>query len=210
MALSNKKRQKKQEKKNIKRKMKTRGKKGSAVKSNEAEKYAHFPIHECLVQDTLFRNGQGSVLISRKINDGRIVASLFLVDTFCLGIKNAMFTMVDENIYEMKIKQGMLVAEGAAILDIDPPCVKKILVEAENYARSLGFSPHRDYHKVKGLLGSLEESDCSEDYTFGKNEKPFYVQGISETEDDAQKIIKHLEKVCGRGEFHYILADSRG
>lgn len=80
MALSNKKRQKKQEKKNIKRKMKTRGKKGSAVKSNVAEKYAHFPIHECLVQDTLFKNGQGPG------GAGRFGKSC-MTETQCVGVR---------------------------------------------------------------------------------------------------------------------------
>jgi hypothetical protein len=208
MALSDKKRQKKQEQKKLKRKQKVRQKTGSPAKSNKADKYAHYPIHEALVQENIFINGFGSMLVSRKTSDGQIAASLFLVDAYCLGIKNAAFKVLEENVYETQIKQDMFAMEEGDFLEINPACAKKLITGAENYAQSLGFSPHRDYHQAKLLLASLDESDCAEEYTFGKDGKPLYVRGPSESMARAEEIVEQLDKVCGQGGFDYILVES--
>lgn len=208
MALSDKKRQKKQEQKKLKRKQKVQQKKGSVAKPHKAENYAHFPLHECFVQENIFTHGVGNVLISRRSNLGQIAVSLFLVDVFCLGIKDASFKVFKENSYEKKIKQNMLAVQEGSFVKIDPACAKKLIVGAENYAKSLGFSPHHDYQQAKSLLASLDGTDCSEEYTFGKDGMPLYIRGPSESMARAKQIVEHLEKVCGQGGFHYIVTES--
>lgn len=129
MALSDKKRQKKQEQKKQKRKAKLT-KKGSSL-GPESEMYAHYPIHECLIQEDIFEQGLGSLLLSRRTNQGLIAASLFLIDVFCLGIKNATFSVFDKATYHQKIHQELIFAPGGVnFTDIEPACVKKILDEA--------------------------------------------------------------------------------
>ena len=52
---------------------------------------ASAPIHECLVPDSLFDIGIGNVIVSRKMPNGFIGAAFFLVDVFCLGIKDVFY-----------------------------------------------------------------------------------------------------------------------
>src|SRR5262245_23564829 len=47
------------------------------------------PLHGCLVPAGLFESGIGTVVVSRKLTDGRIVAAVFLLDVWCLGVKDA-------------------------------------------------------------------------------------------------------------------------
>jgi hypothetical protein len=53
------------------------------------------PLYECCASAEIFDVGIGDVLISRRrARDGLIAASIFLVDIFCLGVKNAMFHLM--------------------------------------------------------------------------------------------------------------------
>jgi len=48
------------------------------------------PVHECLMAESMFETGLGSIWISRKLANGKLSVALFLLDVFCLGVKNAM------------------------------------------------------------------------------------------------------------------------
>lgn len=84
MAIDQKRRQKKLAKKAAKRKMvlaeKRKGGGFSVTKDQALWAASISPIHECLVPRGIFNMGLGDVVISRKMLDGNIAASVFLVD----------------------------------------------------------------------------------------------------------------------------------
>jgi hypothetical protein len=41
---------------------------------------------------------------------------------------------------------------------------------------------------------------------FGKNDKPFYIQGPSDSPARVARILSALEARCGKGGYHYIVA----
>ena len=53
------------------------------------------------------------------------------------------------------------------------------------------------------ILGDIDPKGCSEEFRFGKDGKPFYIQGPNENSSQAQQIVKQLEKICGSDGFHY-------
>jgi len=57
------------------------------------------PIHEALVPAKLFEVGIGNLFFSRALPDGRIALGSFLLDVFCLGVKNAFVTIVAREEY---------------------------------------------------------------------------------------------------------------
>ena len=71
---------------------------------------------------------------------------------------------------------------------------------AEDYARQLGFEPHKDYAKAKEILG--ERPDALIELEFGRDGQPFYCDGPY---DNPQKVIQTLEKSVGAGNFHYLV-----
>ncbi len=209
MALSSNKRQKKLQKKAKNRKKNLEKKKNKPVFStSKAINYSSYPIHECFVPDGLFETGLGSILISRQTPQGKIAFSSFVVDVFCLGIKDCFFRVFDELEYEFIKSQIQGSHESQNFKNISPSCALKIVNGAIDYAKELGFSPHPDFNKDKHLFGNINVDNCSDEYSYGKNGKPFYFQCPHETPATVKKIINRLQEKCGLDGFDFIvLAD---
>ncbi len=93
MAISDKQKQKKLLKKKQKRAsvvkaVQTWGNKTSAISC------AAYPLHECVVPANLFEIGIGEIFMSRRLPDGNLGISAFIVDIFCLGVKNEFFRVM--------------------------------------------------------------------------------------------------------------------
>jgi hypothetical protein len=106
MAIVERKRQRKLAHKAAKRKRILTAKKafhgtGNPISPEKQVAYvAGFPIHECLVPRGLFDLGIGSVVVSRKMPNDHVGFAIFLVDVFCLGIKNCLFALIPQGEYE--------------------------------------------------------------------------------------------------------------
>lgn len=111
MALDPKKRQKKLLKKSAKRKEKKI--QINSNKSNEtSEEIANYPIYECLVPDKIFETGMGNVYFARKTPAGHVYVSGFIVETFCMGVRRALYyTYTMSDYYELvnKSKENLVV-----------------------------------------------------------------------------------------------------
>ena len=206
MALNAKQKQKKLDKKNKKRKLK----KSSAIgikQNGNASNYATFPIHECIVPDSLFKIGIGNILVSRRLPDGSIALSAFVVDVYCLGVKNAFFKLVSEFEYEHTFKAQLIRShDDQAFENIHPACSKKLIEGAVRYAKALGFPPHTDYKKAKGIFGEIDQSVCPVKYTYGQDGKPLYIRGPNESTLQAKRIVDHLHQKYGKGNYHYFVS----
>lgn len=204
MATSEQKRQKKLKKRKQKQNL---AKKLSNTFSSKhpVTVFSKYPIHECLVPNNLFETGLGTIVISRRSPLGEIGCSAFVVDTYCLGVKDTMFTIADEAKYNAVIKPGLARGNEGSIETAHPTCARKLVEGAVSYAHDLGFSAHPDYRKYKAMFGDIEKSACPEKYSFGKDGKPFYINGPNETSKQSERIIKQLENVCGEGNFDYML-----
>lgn len=206
MANNAKNKQKKLAKQKKKRMAKKKAFNATKTLSNKPLAYTQFPIHECLVPDGLFADGIATVLISRRIPNGSIALSAFVIDPYCLGVKNAMFRVLSKNSYENELKLSLFQShEGQTFENVDPSCVKKIINGALAYANALGFSPHKDYYNAIKLFGNIESETCPTTYHYGKDGKPFYVNGPHESPVQIQKIVRQLDKKCGAGNYNHLL-----
>jgi len=166
--------------------------------------YSQYPIHECLVPSTLFETGIGNIVVSRLLPGGEIGVCAFIVDVFCLGVKNALFTLSNHEHYETVIKVRLCDSHGSSFNNVEPAFAKRIICGAVDYAQNLGFSPHKDYKKYKSFLTDINQSDCKEDIIFGQDGKPFYISGPNETSAQSKKILSMLFKRCGSAGYDYI------
>jgi hypothetical protein len=208
MNKRDKKQQKKVEKKKAKRKLilakkTTKLKKEVLFNKIDAEKIAKYPMYECLMQETLDR-GITNILFSRVLPNGNIAASAFLVDVYCLGVKNAMYIVAPETEYNAKLK-GHDSYQASLFVKKDPSYVRKLVESAVSYARDLGFNPHPAYIKACMIFGDVDPNTCSEEIEFGQNGKPFYISGPNENATRQKYIIDQLTKVCGPGGFEYLI-----
>ena len=189
------------DKKAIQRKMHVSSLRGLiAIASNS-------PIHECLGPTGIFDFGLGDVVISRKMPDGSIAASVFLVDTFCLGVKDCFFTVVSPHEYERRMTD---LRQKEGLERVDPEHAVKLIENAVAYAKDLGFNPHKEYPLVKRIFGSIDASISLTEFEFGKDGKPFYVSGPSQSEADSKKIINTLTERLGPDGFHYMVGMDPG
>ena len=89
-----------------------------------------------------------------------------------------------------------------AMRAITPACLAKIVKGAVEYAQSFGFPPHPDYRHASTLLEGIDPSTCPNQFTFGRDGKPFYIQGPNESLAQAEAITQRVQNAGG----HFIVA----
>ena len=66
-----------------------------------------YPVLQAGVQDVYYTEGIGSVLFSRELPDGSVAVAVFLVDRYCLGVKNALGDILTRSAYDSKFERQM-------------------------------------------------------------------------------------------------------
>jgi hypothetical protein len=160
------------------------------------------PIHEALVPAKLFELGMGNLVFSRLLPDGRIAMSVFLLDVFCLGVKNAFAAVVTKAEYALR-RNNWSTAES--FQPMDPACFRKLVEGGVAYAQDLGFSPHADYAVASQIFGDVASADCSTRFEYGREGKPFYISSPHETATQVEDILDQLERRLGPDNFHYLV-----
>jgi transcriptional regulator with XRE-family HTH domain len=140
--------------------------------------------------------GLSEVLVVRR-ESHRYEVSAFLVDYWCLGVKNALFKKCDERKYELMLEK-VEKTFGESFKEISIEQAQAIVFGSIDYAATLGFQPHTDFAKSKESLGARLENLQS--IEFGKDGKPFYFCG---PHDNQMKIIQTLKENVGDGNFDY-------
>jgi hypothetical protein len=165
------------------------------IRLEQAEKW---PVVRALAGVDLWDDGIGYLSIARRESDGQIIFASYLVDVCCLGVKDAFWRAgtlrdFDELVQQMGVTQRMR--------SIAPACLVKIVRGAVEYAQSFGFVPHPDYRHASMLLAGIDPSTCPAAYTFGRDGKPFYVQGPNESSAQAMAIMQRIRDAGG----HFIV-----
>ena len=205
MTLSQKAQQKKREKKAAKRKEANKAaarQAGMWTFAREWAAAAQAPVADVLAPETLFERGMGTVWFSRQLSAGRFALAGFLVDTFCLGVKNAMANILSAESYHEAIERTLA---SEPVDRMHPACSRKLVEQAVAYAGDLGLDPHPDYKLAKLIFGDVDAAVCPVSFTFGREGKPFYVSGPNDTPAVQRRILKRLEQRCGSGNFDYLL-----
>jgi len=183
-------------------KRKTQIAKKNAAGAGVEDSMASWPIQECYAPSNIFELGIGNIFLCRKIGN-QVAAGIFLVDTGCLGVKNALLRMSSQ--YEFQDLMNRF-RERENLIQIKAEYARKLIEDAVEYAAELGFNPHKDYHKAKKLFGAIDASLCDDSFEFGKDGKPFYCSGPSDSPGKSQQIVDMLLRRCGPHGFHYMIA----
>jgi hypothetical protein len=161
-------------------------------------------LPEAFRSATLFESGIGYVVVSRFKGDGRVESGCFLLDVFCLGVKDALFERFDGISEYQEVLRDLFRKEGSIALT--PSAGRKLVESAVAYAGRFGFAPGADYKVACRVFGGILASACEVEFSFGKDGKPFFVQGPSDSPARCEQILYALESRCGRGNYHYIIA----
>lgn len=136
-----------------------------------------------------------NLIVTRKLSAGQFVPGVVLVDRTCLGIKNG---FLQEAMFADEL-DALVEQVGSAcggMLRCDPLVAQSIVFHAIDYARALGFEPHRDFPAM--LFGPRPEQLV--DTPWHKSERPMYIAGPY---DDVAAIMDRLTRAVGAGNFHF-------
>jgi hypothetical protein len=122
----------------------------------------------------------------------------FLVDTWCLGVKNALGPKPVERRKLPSFRADVFSTYPGAPVEVPLVLAQQIVFGATAYARGLGFEPHADFAQAAGHLG---EWDGGCDLEFGRDGMPMYIEG---PHDDSWRIVRTLRQNVGDGNFHYL------
>ena len=179
-----------------------------ALENGRRERGELDPIYECLIDATAARlllgdnlegkalgGGLATVFVTRQVR-GKLVMNTFLVDYWCLGIKDADGPRrVDQHEYEQRVASGYSHDSGGH-RRITLEQAQAVIFGALDYATRLGLSPHPDAHAAMETLGKRPE--VMQHLEFGKDGKPFFING---PHDNIKAILQKLEKSVGKDNF---------
>jgi hypothetical protein len=161
---------------------------------------ATWPIIDALVPDNLWKQGMGQLILARKQPEGRIAMAVFLLDTYCLGVKNALWRLMGEADYRSFVRDQERKPGG--LHQVTPEHFAKLIYGAVDYAHSFGFAPHADYRPAKMLLQGIDPALCTDTFEYGKDGKPFYISGPHDSPDKIRSIMHRIQDAGG----HFLVA----
>lgn len=152
---------------------------------------AQAPIQGCFLTEGIFDLGMGSLILARGATTEAVTFSSFLLDVFCLGIKDVMFQQVagDEFEYYLDVSNA-----GSPLTSVDPRYARKLLRELAAWSQSIGFAPHRDFAAAERLFGDIRADESDAVFQFGQEGKPVYIPGPSETASQIRMRTAQIER----------------
>jgi hypothetical protein len=161
---------------------------------------AHAPIQYCFLTESVFDIGMGTVVLARGATSHHVALSSFLIDTFCLGIKNVMFESVDSEVFEIYMAAT---DAGSPIVSVDPSYARKLLRDLAAWSQSIGFARHPDFAAVERVFGDVSVDTSDAVFRFGRDGKPVYIPGPNDTAHLIQRRIEQLQKYVGDDGFGF-------
>jgi len=135
--------------------------------------------------------GLVGILVARRHRHDRVSVCGYLVDVYCLGVKNALGPMVMTDVELSRFRSHYFDGFGSGWQDAPIELAADLVFGGVEYARRLGFEPHPDLAPAVGHLGPWEAPAA---ITFGHDGKPFYMSGPY---DNPRKVMKTLERNLG-------------
>ncbi len=143
-------------------------------------------------------SGLVTVLVARDRGGSTAGVCFYLVDTWCLGLKNAAGPQSMDRRRLGGFIQQIFSAWDEPAVQVPLELGRQIVYGAIGYARELGFEPHADFGRAAGYLGAWD-GEC--ELAFGRDGKPMYISG---PDDDGERIIRKLRRGLGDGNYDFV------
>ena len=170
---------------------------------------SHGAIERCLLSESLLDPDEkfGSILISRKLPDGRLAFARYLVDGKCLGVKDADASICFPADLSHLIEQ---VSRSETLQEALPSAAFKLLISAVAYARDFGFAPHSLYERTLPLWEGVAPDECLTEFDFGEGGKPHFISGPHDSAEQIAHCVTKLEDAVGEGDYLFTIAQGGG
>ncbi len=159
-------------------------------------------VVRCIMSSTLFEIGIGHVIVARALPSGLLGCAYFLVDVFCLGVKDVFYAEIGQTELRSRLAEQ---DDVQSFIDIEPAHARKLIRDAAAYAGGLGLSVAKDTPIIEAIFGDIDAGACTETFTFGKDGKPFFVSGPNDTPARIRAISQSLNKSQSTGGWNYLV-----
>lgn len=206
MALDARRRQKKAEKRKAKERAKHKelARRKTEDIGQRLANVASAPILHCFTTQDLWERGMAQVVVSRELANGFVAFSSFLVDRFCLGVKDAFCGFMAKSEYMERLYDET--ARRFELVKLTPSAARHLVERSIEYAKSYGLSPHPNYARARHIFGTIDPSASDREFEFGKDGKPLFVPGPHDSPARCASIVGILEQHLGKTGFNYIIA----
>lgn len=141
------------------------------------------------IGDSLGETGIGQVIVTRQLPDHRVATVRFLIDAYCLGVKqvevefeapsrvNKMVEMLEERGHRYRT-------------DVTPADAARVVQGAVRFAEQIGLSPHPMYRQIAGLFDDVDPNQATYELEFGRGGKPLLIPGPHDSPDQIARILE--------------------
>lgn len=161
------------------------------------QKARSLDIWKCWISKDFKKAGEGIILISRLQKDGKLCYAGYLVDIYCVGVK--------DTYYDAKVDQDVFKMRFGKYEDMMIPCTydeaHNWIYGALEFAEEAGIAPHKDFAVTRYMLEEDTDAIPLIEYEFGKDGKHFL---IAKSEFEASRYLPSLKKNVP-GKFDYVI-----
>lgn len=163
------------------------------------EKARTLEIGPCFINEDFEKYGLGHIVVTRLHKGGRKTIGVYLVDTFCLGVKDAYFrTRMEEADYEDMLSK---MKRAYNLKEISYEEVHNLIYGAVEFASEAGVDPCPEFSLAKYVLEEDTEAVPLIEYEFGKDGKHLL---IAYDKAEADKYLPILKANLG-SDYDYVI-----
>lgn len=161
-------------------------------------------IELCMINKGWEIEGLAQILVSRKHSNGNHSFCIYLVDLFCLGVKDT-FWRFNESDFEFDSFLEKFSNHGP-VEKISYELAHNIIFAGLEYAEDLGIKAHKDFLRTtQYFLEEDTDAIALIDIECGQNGMPVYVKGPNDDDARVNQIIGILEKSVGPDGFRFLI-----
>lgn len=155
-----------------------------------------FPVYECKVLENWEETGISPVYVSRELTKDSYVFISYLVDFWCLGIKDTILKFG-----ATKRDLAQIYSRSDDLVTISYQDARSLILGAMDFAKTIDIAPHSSWN---GIPSSFIEAHLAYEkkFSFGYKGKPHYVSGPHDYElYNIEEVVKKVSKAQG----HYVV-----
>ena len=161
------------------------------------ERARSFPVGKCYRTPRQDEFGETQVIVTRVRPDGNFIMGAYLVDTFCLGVKDS-FWKVNMSPFELNDFLDHI-RNNVGLKELSYEEAHNLIYGAIGFAEDAGIEPSKEFDLGQYILEEDTDDVPLIEYEFGKNGKHFLVIG---PEGNERKYLGILRKNLG-DDFDY-------
>lgn len=167
---------------------------------------ARSPVERSIRTAALFDVGMGHVILTKRLPTNALGCAFFLVDVFCLGVKDAFYREMAPSKFDQVVTD--LREGGQDVVEIEASSALKLVKGSVSFAAKSGIPPAKDYRVVARIFGDIDADRSPDVFPFGKDGKPLFIEGPNDTAARKREITRSLDRHRGPEGWDYVLSSS--